>query len=244
MRRLIATSLAAVVLAAPLLALAPEKAAASESTSPVVVELFTSQGCSSCPPADALLRELAGRDDVIALGHHVDYWDYIGWEDPFASEEATLRQRQYARALSLSFIYTPQMVIDGRFDVVGSRRGQVMSTIDNAAASSRLAAVTIDEANGRIVVEGAEAPEAPCSVWLAYYDASHETDVARGENRGSTLVNANVVRSFEKIGTYVGDRLEIAADFAAAKADGRGGVAVLIQEATNGPVMGAAKLDF
>ena len=244
MPRLPAIALPALALAAILLAVVPEDGGAAQDSSPVVVELFTSQGCSSCPPADEVLRELAGRDDVIALGHHVDYWDYIGWEDPFASEEATLRQRQYARALSLSFIYTPQMVIDGRFDVVGSRRGQVMSTIENAAASKRLAVVRFDEAGGRIVVEAGEAPERPCSVWLATYDRPQETQVERGENGGRTLVDANVVRSFEKVGTYLGERLEIEADLAAARAAGRGGVAVLIQESTNGPMMGAAKLDF
>ena len=243
MRSLTTTTLSALALAAGLLAL-PQSTAASEDSAPVVVELFTSQGCSSCPPADALLRDLAGREDVIALGHHVDYWDYIGWEDPFARPEATARQRLYARALSLSFIYTPQMVIDGRHDVVGSRRGEVMSIIENAAAGAKPAQVRIDAVAGRIVVEAGEAPETPCTVWLAYYDAAHETEVARGENGGRTLLDANVVRSFEKIGSYVGARLEFEADFAAAKAAGRGGVAVLIQESTNGPIVGAAKADF
>lgn len=239
MHRVIAFALIAAVLG-----VAPLDGDAAEGDAPVVVELFTSQGCSSCPPADALLRDLAGREDVIALGHHVDYWDYIGWEDPFARPEATERQRLYSRELSLSFIYTPQMVIDGRHDVVGSRRGEVMSMIENAAAAAKPAKVRIDEERGLIVVEAGEPPRIPCVVWLAYFDDAHQTEVARGENSGRTLVDANVVRSFEKIGTYVGKRLEIRADFAAAKAAGRGGAAVLIQESTNGPMLGAAKLDF
>jgi hypothetical protein len=238
------TRLIAFALFAALLSLSPKPGAAANDDTPVVVELFTSQGCSSCPPADALLRDLAGRENVIALGHHVDYWDYIGWEDPFARREATQRQRAYSRALQLSFVYTPQMVIDGKYDVVGSRRGQVMSTIEVSGADRKLAKVEIDPASGRIVVEAGERPERPCSVYLAFYDKSHETDVERGENTGRKLVNANVVRSFEKIGTYDGERLELTADFDAARAAGRGGAAVLIQEASNGPMMGAAKVEF
>ncbi|MEX0923509.1 MAG: DUF1223 domain-containing protein [Rhodovibrionaceae bacterium] len=237
-------NLTALALAAALLALAPDDAAAQADASPVVVELFTSQGCSSCPPADALLQELAGRDDVIALGHHVDYWDYIGWQDPFARPESTERQRGYSRALGLSFIYTPQMVIDGRHDVVGSRRSEVRATIDSFAAEKKPAQVRIDAARGVIVVEAGAAPEEPCIVWLASFDSAHETAVQRGENSGRKLVDANVVRNFEKIGTYLGPRLEIEVDLAAAKAAGRGGVAVLIQHSTNGPILGAAKLDF
>lgn len=239
MRRLLAF-----VLTATLLGLAPRTMAAEEAAAPVVVELFTSQGCSSCPPADALLRDLAAREDVIALSHHVDYWDYIGWEDPFARPEATERQRAYSRALQLSFIYTPQMVIDGRFDVVGSRRGQVISTIGISGGEGKPAAVEIDPARGLIVVAAGARPAQPCSVYLAFYDKSHETAVERGENHGRELVNANVVRSFEKIGTYDGARLELEADFAAAEAAGRGGAAVLVQEASNGRIVGAAKFEF
>ena len=88
----------------------------------IVVELFTSQGCSSCPPADAYLAELAGRDDVIALSFHVDYWNYIGWTDPFSMPEATSRQRAYGRQLGKSFVYTPQIVVDGRAETVGPFR--------------------------------------------------------------------------------------------------------------------------
>ena len=234
----------AYALAAALLSLAPRAGEASEQAAPVVVELFTSQGCSSCPPADAVLRDLAGREDVIALSHHVDYWDYIGWKDPFARHEATERQRAYSRVLELSFIYTPQMVIDGRYDVVGSRRGQVMSTIGISSEIRKPAQVEIDAAQGRIVIPAGERPETPCSVFLAYFDSAHETAVERGENGGRKLINANVVRSFERIGTYTGDRLELEADFAAAKAAGRGGAAVLIQEASNGPILGAAKVEF
>src|SRR6059036_991639 len=104
-------------------AAAPGRAA--DNRPPVVVELFTSEGCSSCPPADAFLGELAQRPDIVALAFHVDYWDYIGWKDPYASPLTTQRQHDYAAALHLHMVYTPQMVVDGRADVVGSERSDV-----------------------------------------------------------------------------------------------------------------------
>ena len=94
-----------------------------------VVELFTSQGCSSCPPADALLADLADRDDVLALSFHVDYWDYIGWKDPFASPQYTQRQRVYSQVFGKRYVYTPQMVVNGSFEMTGSDRAGVLKRI-------------------------------------------------------------------------------------------------------------------
>ena len=102
----------------------------------VVVELFTSQGCSSCPPADEFLKDLSVRDDVLALSLHVDYWDYIGWKDPFAKPEFTNRQRQYAGVMRLRYVYTPQMVVQGIYQAVGSRRGDVLDFIEKAKADT------------------------------------------------------------------------------------------------------------
>src|SRR2546430_9680821 len=102
---------------------------------PIVVELFTSEGCSSCPPADALLAELAGRPDVLALSFHVDYWDRLGWKDPFSSPDATRRQHGYAEPFGISTGYTPQMVVDGRWQAVGSDRSEVEQALGSAPRS-------------------------------------------------------------------------------------------------------------
>src|SRR5215470_2470293 len=128
-----------VLLLAAVIAVGHASATSAQDKPPVVLELFTSQGCSSCPPADALLGELAQRPGIVALAFHVDYWDYIGWKDPYASPTNTQRQHDYAVALGLHMVYTPQMVVDGRTDVVGSERGDVETAIGRAAAGPKLA---------------------------------------------------------------------------------------------------------
>jgi hypothetical protein len=155
--------LAATVLAAgpalaadrpPAASAADRPPAASAADRPTVVELFTSQGCSSCPPADALLGELTRRADVLPLAFHVDYWNRLGWKDPYSSADSTARQRAYARLLDLRTIYTPQMVVDGRIDVVGSERAAVLKAIEAARASSIYTPQMV--VDGRIDVVGSE----------------------------------------------------------------------------------------
>ena len=215
----------------------------SSPGAPVVVELFTSQGCSSCPPADALLGELAGQPGILALEMHVDYWDYIGWKDLYAKPEITDRQRAYARDLGLRYIYTPQMVIDGRDDVVGSRRSSVLDKIAQAAQRPKPVAVTVDPSDGgRVKVAAGEAPEGGATVWLVTFDRQHQTAVERGENAGHTLSNYNVVREMDAIGLWTGEPLEIALDLAGAAAAGRDGCAVIVQAGGTGPVLGAAMM--
>ncbi|HLJ64950.1 MAG TPA: DUF1223 domain-containing protein, partial [Stellaceae bacterium] len=121
------------LLAAATLAATPTLTHAGDKP-PVVVELFTSQGCNSCPPADAYLGELAARPDVLALSFHVDYWDYIGWTDPYSSKQATQRQRAYSHQMALRYIYTPQMVVNGTSEGVGSERQTIERLITSAAA--------------------------------------------------------------------------------------------------------------
>jgi hypothetical protein len=211
---------------------------------PVVVELFTSQGCSSCPPADALLGELSKRPNIVALAFHVDYWDYIGWKDPFASPQFTQRQHDYGRTLGLHMVYTPQMVIDGRIDAVGSHRTAVEQAIAASSKQPKLA-VTVrgDRASGyRVSVAQAEAGlVGPAVVWLVLFDREHMTPVKRGENAGATLKDYNVVRAWRRLGEWTGEAVELPIDIDSA-AITTGGYAVILQADPVGPVLGAAVL--
>ncbi|WP_299614937.1 thioredoxin family protein [Pelagibius sp.] len=213
---------------------------------PVVVELFTSQGCSSCPPADALLDELADQPGLLALSFHVDYWDYIGWKDPFASAAHTQRQRDYARSLGLRYVYTPQIVIDGRSHVVGSHRREVATEIRRAAQHPSAVEVKLvpEGSGGKITLSAGQAPAEGATVYLVMFDDDHDTDVARGENRGRSIHNANVVREYRTLGQWSGAAMEFPIDIAAARSEGRGGCAVIVQQGTSGPVLGAAILDL
>lgn len=178
---------------------------------PVVIELFTSQGCSSCPPADALLRELATHPQVLPLAFHVTYWDRLGWKDPFSLERATERQKTYAASLRLETIYTPQAVVDGRIDVVGSDRAGVARALRAAAAAQPPGPdVLVTEADGRLGI-AIGAGEGQGRVLLVGYDHEHQTHVGRGENAGATLAEANIVRSFAEIGHWGGKTLMLAA---------------------------------
>ena len=231
-----------VVLPDPRGAGAQERAA---SAAPVLVELFTSQGCNSCPPADALLGELAGRADVVALSLHVDYWDYIGWKDPYASPMNTDRQRRYAEALNLRYVFTPQIIVDGRATLWGSHRDEVLAEIDEAAGRGKPIEIQfLTEGGGKVVIPAGHAPDAGATVWLAVYDRNHETEVKRGENAGRTLRNVNVVRSIERIGTWTGERIEIPLDLNAALARGRDGCAVIVQQGRTGPVLAVAAMNL
>jgi hypothetical protein len=233
------------LLAAFLAAFAQHGAAADEATRPVVVELFTSQGCSSCPPADAYLRELARRGDVIPLAYHVDYWNYIGWVDPFASKEATQRQRDYARTLGQRYVYTPEMVIAGARHEDGAKREAIESLIAAARAAPPGPAIALSRAgdgNLRIRIAGqGSAPGEAVAVWLVKFDREHWTKVAQGENEGRTLGDFQVVRSFRQIGSWRGEKLEIEL---ASEATGDGGCAVLLQRGGAGPILAAAMLRF
>jgi hypothetical protein len=224
------------------LALAPGPSAAGEPLT--VVELFTSQGCSSCPPADALVGELAERDDVLALSEHVDYWDYLGWRDPFALPATTRRQRDYARRLGLGYVYTPQMVIQGFSQVTGSDRAAVLNHLDKPAPGSPLA-VKIDRGgDGRILITVGGAPAGEDAVvWLVLFDKEHLTRVSRGENRGREVRNYNVVRSFTRIGSWNGEATTMTAIMPEAEGIGDG-CAVIVQAQNTGRILGAARLEL
>jgi len=206
---------------------------ASAETRPVVVELFTSQGCSSCPPADALLGELAGRKDVLALGFHVDYWDKLGWKDPLSTQGATMRQHGYAAKFGRNEVYTPQMVIDGKRQAVGSNRAAVLQAIAEAQPVS--AAPIAFAVDGRSVSVGAGTGRG--KVLLVRYLLKRTTEVERGENTGRKAVDVNGVESIQNVGEWTGQRRELPID----PVDAEHGLAILVQ-GDDGQILGAAAL--
>jgi len=198
---------------------------------PVVVELFTSQGCSSCPPADALLAELARRDGVLALGFHISYWDRLGWKDPLSSQGSTDRQKAYARRLSGGQVYTPQIVVDGTDEMVGSDRSVVLAALLSAhpqaiapvsfAADHRSVAIGVGTGKGEVV--------------LVRFVRHRTTEVAVGENAGREATDANGVTGLTTLGHWDGSRAEFPIE---PPANGEG-LAVLVQ-APDGHMLGAA----
>jgi hypothetical protein len=211
------------------------------TAAPVVVELFTSQGCNSCPPADALLEELTGEPGIITLSLHVDYWDYIGWQDPYASPEMTGRQQSYAKSLRSPYVYTPQILVDGQAHLVGSRSDKVRQAIDKAAKRGKPVDVRVIRDNGdKVLIPAGHAPDDGATVWLAIYDGVHETEVQKGENAGRAIRNVHVVRELVDLGTWTGEAMEIPLDLSDAAALGRAGCAVLVQQGRTGPILGAA----
>jgi hypothetical protein len=228
---LMAAASALVLAASPLLFSTVSPAAADGR--PVVVELFTSQGCSSCPPADALLGELASRRDVLALGFHISYWDGLGWKDPFSSQSSTDRQRAYARQFGRGQVYTPQMVVDGRREMVGSDRGAVLAALSEAQPQ---AVAPVAFAGDRRSVTVGAGPGSG-SVLLVRFAQKRTTRVGAGENARRTLEDVNGVQSLTTLGAYQGTALSFAIE-----PPGAGeGLAVLVQR-PDGRMLGAGAL--
>ena len=217
-------------------ACAATPALAEQAKRPVVVELFTSEGCSSCPPADALLTELANkRHDVLPLAFHVTYWNSLGWTDPFSFQAATTRQEGYARISAAGGPYTPQMVIDGTEDVVGSERGDVLHAISAKAAQAGDAVPVLLARDGSDATIKIGLGEGAGKVWLIGYDSRHVTPVGRGENEGRTLVESNIVRSLTAMGDWSGAVLNLHHALPAGEH-----LAVLLQ-GPDGRILGAAR---
>lgn len=208
-----------------------------------VVELFTSQGCSSCPPADVYLGKLAERDDIIALSLHVDYWDYIGWKDPFALAQNTPRQRRYARHLGMGYVYTPQMVIQGMAHTTGSSKRDVERLIRDLKGAKRLDVKVSHEANGlKVDIPGGTFEDEHARIIVAAFDAHHENDVSRGENAGHKLSHYNVVRDITEVGRWSGEPVSLMVTEEMIEMAGHDGCAVLVQSAKTGRILGAAKI--
>jgi len=204
----------------------------------VVVELYTSQGCSSCPRADDYLGEISSRNNIIALSLHVDYWDYMGWKDVFADPKYTKRQRRYARVQKQRTIYTPQMVVQGQELLVGSRRKSVEPHLKAHANQPTNVDLTVARGDGKILIEiNAKQRVKPCVVQLVRFSPQHTIAIKRGENRGRTQVYTNVVESWDIVGNWNGrssERLSVSSEPGAK-------YAVIVQEKNQGAILAAAK---
>jgi hypothetical protein len=208
--------------------------AQAQAAQPVVVELFTSQGCSSCPPANANLLAIADRPDVLALSFNVTYWDYLGWKDTFARPEYTQRQYDYARSLGHSGPFTPQIVIDGRADIVGNVKSELVQLI---AQQKALPGPELAIVSGRLSISASAKPQRAAAVWLVRYNPRVlNVPVGRGENSGVTLPHKNVVQSLQRLGTWNG----AAESFALPPAADGLSTAILVQDPT-GPMLSALK---
>ena len=213
-----------------------------------VVELFTSQGCSSCPNADAVLARLAERDDVIALSLSIDYWDYLGWKDTLASPKFSERQRAYASTRGDGAIYTPQAVVNGLVHVNGADEELIGRTIEKTGKTmaGSLVPVRLSESKERLVVEagpvptGAQGKEA--TLWLAVIAAHVTVPISRGENQGKTITYNNVVRDLMPIGMWSGKPMIVQLERHSFMRPGADRCAAFLQQGRAGPIVGAAIL--
>jgi len=208
MKRVVLLLLFASTVAAVMIA-AERTATLNVGEHPVVLELFTSQGCSSCPPADDLLRKI-GRDPkargkIIALAFHVDYWNHLGWRDPFSSREWSLRQSEYARSMKLEGPYTPQLVVNGTRQMVGSSTGEILRAIEEESRVAPVGSVTITSADGSAVVR-AQSSTPGVDLIIVTFENGVQTNVIRGENAGKTIANDAIVRSLKRIATRDGKK--------------------------------------
>ena len=243
-RRLASGVLFALTLASAAWAGQPALRAAAH---PIVIELFTSQGCSDCPAADKLVTELAKRKDVIALSLPITYWDMLGWRDTYATDANTQRQKSYATAMNHSGIYTPQMIIDGRLDVVGNQRDRVLAAL-SARSSDGYAEmsvpISIGTASGRVEIAIPAIKtktKTSATIWVMRTLAQGAVNVEQGENRNHQLTYTNIVRDLQRAGEWNGEAMKIDLPMTLAKTR-HDGVVVILQARDYGPVLGAALL--
>ncbi|HEX8168458.1 MAG TPA: DUF1223 domain-containing protein [Beijerinckiaceae bacterium] len=212
-----------------------------------VVELFTSQGCSSCPPADQVLADLAREPDVIALSLPVDYWDYLGWKDTLASPAFSARQRAYSNARGDRQVFTPQMIVNGKVSCVGSDRAQIGRSMARASGGRERLPVRIDlaEVGPTLLIEvGRGDPPTSGEVWVLPVAKAREVAIGRGENRGRSVTYANVVRGMTRAGFWSGAPARLEVPLKKARDSDADSYVVLLQAGDPdkpGPILGAAK---
>ena len=176
-----------------------------------VLELFTSQGCSSCPPADRLMGEYTERDDLLALSFNIDYWDYLGWKDTLASHDFSARQKAYSEARGDRQVYTPQIIVNGGEHVVGSNRGAVDGALKRAEETGLPVPITLSTSDDAVEVHigAASTDAAKGTLWLVMYDPTVTVPIQRGENKGETVTYHNVVRKLRPIAMWKGEAMSV-----------------------------------
>ena len=249
MRRSPGLSAGAVAALAVIVFAAPGLAEPTMHAPKAVLELFTSQGCSSCPPADALLAELGKRPGYVTLSYSVDYWNYLGWRDTLSSAANSDRQREYARMRGDGSVYTPQVVVDGMTHVNGSNGAAIEMALRNAAKRLHDVSVPLNmHAEGDTLVIGiGAAPDKSdkrsATIWLAIAKDEETVSIARGENRGKTLSYYHPVRELTPIGVWNGEAMTLRLPLKDLKTMGGDCLVALLQVANAGPILGAAQYD-
>lgn len=227
---------------------APVSSLKAEPASPSVIELFTSQGCSSCPPADKLLGEMAKDKSIITLTFPVDYWDYLGWKDTLASPAYSMRQRDYARSRGDGQVYTPQVVIDGIDHAVGSRENDIRRAISKTRKSREGLRIPLRVwAEGDVlIIEAGDAPEGtrvrPATIWLALVKKSETVKITRGENRGKSITYHSVVRNMTPVGRWTGKAVTLRLPKQHLQNTDTDGCTVLLQQDKAGAILAAARM--
>jgi hypothetical protein len=219
--------------------------ASALAKSPVVVELFTSQGCSSCLKADGLMGEVADRPGILVLTYAVDYWDYLGWRDTFAKEDYSTRQRAYMKRMSGREVYTPQIVVNGTAETAAIHADKVDQLIATARRAKGLPSPQIRQrSDTRISVGSGRFPKGGAEVWLVRYDPSDQAvEIKRGENRGKTMVYHNVVRDLVRLGSWTGKARSYTLPPPETDSAGEGLESViLVQGARGGRMLGSVSL--
>ncbi len=221
------------------LALAPAPSSAADNV--VLVELFTSQGCSSCPPADKNLGDLANLDGVLGLSMHVDYWDYLGWRDTFARRKHTDRQFAYRDYMGARVVYTPQMIVQGTNDVPGYRPALIKTTIEDISAVVRGASITIDNDGGMLNAKiSADVAGQPRTIFVATYTKEATVNIKRGENAGRAITYHNVVDELMTVGPWQGPASQTVS---LPKPNPGEGTAVWLQDDLTGRILTASYIE-
>lgn len=212
----------------------------------VVVELFTSQGCNLCPPADKILAEFSRQDNILALSYSVDYWNYLGWKDTLAMAGCTSRQKSYNLTLGKNGVYTPQMIIQGTHDVIGSRRDLARDRIARARGASRLQGLDITFILSGDMFElslRAQKTKEPATIWIMGYDFEKTVAIKMGELAGQVRSYRNVVQAIKRVGSWRGQEVKLTLSMKDIGEGAYDAYALLVQDGETGPILAARKIE-